>query len=437
LRKNARPWSWAVFVLAAGAALAWAGALVWTGRARTEGAAPFNFFWNLAYQLGTQNLTLALGVPAWACVVGTFVALGLGGYGTARAKAPKLAALYCLCAGWIVYFSAIYAPTSVTLLFNARHHLYFFLPFVLLAGALAELAARRLPRVTPVCALLTLVFAAMNARAVFGLQGELRTNDLEWRFLYDAQRDWPEGCRVVSPWWDPRRGLLTRLFPAAKAGSADGCLLVYRSALPQAIATRDLSPEAGGLLYGAPWREASWPHRFYTNYGLVPDKLEDAPGVERRSTFTVKVGFYRLPEPARLFAAADARLIAASERRGEAAAAALARAADLARRASNADRALWRAWDPAGEARLLCDRGVLEAVGGDKKAARRDLSAAAALKPAFLPAYLSLGELEAGDGRREAAKAVFDAGLRAPSSAADRSDMRALIAEARKRLGTR
>jgi tetratricopeptide (TPR) repeat protein len=83
-----------------------------------------------------------------------------------------------------------------------------------------------------------------------------------------------------------------------------------------------------------------------------------------------------------------------------------------------------------GSGRLRSDRGVVKALLGRKEEAIADLREAVRLEPGLLEAYVSLGSLLAGSGRREEAREAYRLGLRrCGASAADKGMRRVLEAE--------
>jgi len=215
---------------------------------------------------------------------------------------------------WLGYFSLIFSSTDHYPLQFMRHQLYFFLPCAcLFALGLEgfEAAAKRLPGGGKVFHVLLFFFlagyAALNARAALGLNGELRTNDRELAFLAEARRDWEPGCLAVYPKLDgadARAALIAKYFPVMPncAAGRGRCLLKYVSPDPVIFAGAEPAPLAREPLAAGPdsgaWRALSFRHSFYTiltrSSGTAgPYRLETADPV------TLTIGFFRLEDSGR------------------------------------------------------------------------------------------------------------------------------------------
>jgi len=79
------------------------------------------------------------------------------------------------------------------------------------------------------------------------------------------------------------------------------------------------------------------------------------------------------------------------------------------------------------QARWLSDRGVVQALMGRPALAHKDFEAALALDPGLLPAYLSLGSIEAAAGRPDLAMAIYKRGLEQPARTTDDLELQRLI----------
>ena len=284
---------------------------------------------HLLSQLGTRNLAIPFGAglpaaenpgPQTAEAVGgaaaalcllflLFSVAGalLGGFAD-REKAKRYGAFLAVLLLWLGYFSAIFSSADHYPLHFMRHQLYFFLPCAcLFALGLEgfESAAKRLPAAWTGAfgALLCLclaAYAALNARAAFGLNAELRTNDRELAFLMEAQSGWEPGCLAIyTPAGrdDARAALLAKYFPVmdACAGGPGQCLLKYVSPEP-VIFDRPAPPLAQKPLLagteGEAWRSASFKHSFYT--------ILQSPGgagapyrLEKAGPLPLTLGFFR------------------------------------------------------------------------------------------------------------------------------------------------
>jgi len=106
-----------------------------------------------------------------------------------------------------------------------RHRLYFFIPFSVLAAAAVDAIFPR--RFSKQSAYLFSIFLAgwylpMNLRISKDFRHELRTNDLEWQFLYSAAKSWPPGCRAVYPYGDAKKVILKIFFALRKRRAGSG-----------------------------------------------------------------------------------------------------------------------------------------------------------------------------------------------------------------------
>lgn len=293
------------------------------GRMLSELSSPAR---HLISQLGTRNLALSFGAAlpaaenpgpqfsedaggaaAALCLLFLLFSVSgamLGGFIDGR-KAKRNAAFLAVLLLWLGYFSAIFSVADHYPLHFMRHQLYFFLPCAYLFALGLEgfrSAAERLPPagVKAFNALLFLclaAYASLNARAAFGLNGELRTNDRELALLMEARREWEPGCLAVyAPAGrdDARAALLAKYFPVMDAcsGGPGQCLLKYVSPEPL-IFTRpaarplDQKPLLAGT-DGEAWRSASFKHSFYT---ILP-----GPGdgrLEKAEPLPLTIGFFR------------------------------------------------------------------------------------------------------------------------------------------------
>lgn len=245
---------------------------------------------------------------SWAFILASLAGAALGGFADGE-KAKRYAVFAALLALWLVYFSMIFSSADHYPLHFMRHQLYFFLPcaylFALGLDGL-ENAARRLPApgVKAFQVLLTLLLASyafLNARAAFGLNGALRTNDRELALLMEAQRDWEPGCLAVYPELvqsDARAGLLAKYFPVMRncEGGQGQCLLKYVSPEPAIFAAREASPLAQKRLLagteGEAWRAISFRHSFYTILNRPGGALEQR--LETAEPVPLNIGFFRL-----------------------------------------------------------------------------------------------------------------------------------------------
>lgn len=247
-------------------------------------------------QLWGNNLAIGLHIPA-AAVFFAVAAAFLLVFRRALAAGDRRRLSYCAallaCA---LCFSAVFSVQSEYPLHFMRHQLYFFLPFACLA-AFAWEALWRPGRVKAGWAVLILVCAVYlraNAAAAAGLEAEKRTNDLEWRLLLKARKNWPPGCVLVYGQHDHRRNVLKKYFPLFSGDCSQkkpNCVFKYIPAHCQVFS----GPEAGrpwgcvqpwlpaGTRPGAALAEAGFHHRFYTIF-------RDS---ESRAPVPVRIGFYR------------------------------------------------------------------------------------------------------------------------------------------------
>ena len=196
-----------------------------------------------------------------------------------------------------------------------RHQLYFFIPFVFLFSLGLnglESAAGKLPgagrsRLYALCCVCLAVYAALNARAALGFNGELRTNDRELAFLAEAQRAWPPDRLVVFPRGNrtnSRFELIAKYFPPMPdcAGGTTGKLLKYVSPEPAVFSynTAFFSTDAldqAPLIAGpgaSPWRTTSFKHAFYTGLFRSADPME-----ETREPKQLTIGFFNIEDRGR------------------------------------------------------------------------------------------------------------------------------------------
>ena len=285
------------------------GWLVYLHKVNTyNGPREWRALYNFTAQLGSQNLSRSLGLPPMAVIfiVGAFFALLVTliilSAKTRRAIIIRTAWL----AVWLYYFSVIFMPLELYPLHFMRHNLYFYLPVCILAGlavsALELLSCSAKKVAFAFCGLLLLVYGIANVKTALALNGELRTNDLEWQFLLKTRKDWPSNCVAVYPYNDSRFDIISKYFPFAwpeAAASSDKCLLVYKSPVHNVVqvmfAEQDkptddfikfLSPD-----YSNPVRATTFTHRFYTIWhgggkgNLNLETLEPVP---------VTIGFYKV-----------------------------------------------------------------------------------------------------------------------------------------------
>ena len=261
---------------------------------------------------GLQAPALVTGAAAglcWAFLLASLAGALLGGL-AGKEKTKRNGVYLALLLIWLGYFSMIFGPTDHYPLHFMRHQLYFFLPCAyLFALGLDgfESAAKRLPgpghRVfSALLAVFLACYAALNARAAFGLNRALRTNDREFAFLMEARRDWPTGSLAVHPKlsrMNARADLIAKYFPGMDncAGRPGQRLLKYASPEPLIFTDPEPPPLPQKPLLagtgGEAWRAVSFKHSFYTiltrpSGDAGPYRLETADPVP------LTIGFFRL-----------------------------------------------------------------------------------------------------------------------------------------------
>lgn len=290
---------------AAWALLAAAAALCAVWLAEVAGRYPYNgpeprealrLGLHLMEQLWKNNLSIALHVPAAAvfpAVAGAFVLVAWR-----AAAAGDRRRLFCAAAllAGALYLSSIFSVQAEYPLHFMRHQLYFFLLFACLAAFAWEALWRPGYEKAGLAALVVLcgIYLGANASAAAGLQGEKRTNDLEWRLLLDARGRWPAGCALVYGQHDHRKNVLRKYFPLLSGDCAQkepACVYKYIPAHcqvfsgPEAGRPQDCVPPwlPGGESATPALAEAGFAHSFYTIF-------RDA---ESRQPLPVRIGFYR------------------------------------------------------------------------------------------------------------------------------------------------
>lgn len=263
----------------------------------------FNLVQNVDLELGAMNLQPLTGLPAeWTA--GALGALWIGAaiVGVRRWRTGRSDCFWpiFLC-GWILYFSCIFNEALLFPLQEIRHHLYFFMPVAMLLGVLSDEVSARIPPLWGRAALAGFlsVYFVLNLRQARALQGVLRTNDVEWQFLYEAADQWPAGCRVLeSAVSDRRRDLLRKYFPTAgiDAEASGGCLLGYSSPADQTLSAvrrpDDEAREDADAACGAIVKERLFTHRFYTLWRR--DAGDDVSVVETPDPILVHARFCRV-----------------------------------------------------------------------------------------------------------------------------------------------
>lgn len=258
---------------------------------------------HLEYQLGDANLAAAAhflkgrtaALAAAAGLAGILLPWALpSGSGSLRRSSAAFVLVL-----WLVYMAVFFACTGEYPLHFMRHQAYFFLPAALLfafaSGQAAGLAGRRRWFIVPVCALF-LAYAALNYRQARALDGELRTNDLEWQVLLEAARGLPRGCAVVYPDFnDSRHALLGKYFRLAESGEAlaGTCFVKYLSPLYQ-IAPADLPKTAQNY---NPWAPGYVQAREEPLFGRVFPHRSYCTWAEPRAPRFIKTGFYPAATP--------------------------------------------------------------------------------------------------------------------------------------------
>ncbi|OGR45474.1 MAG: hypothetical protein A2X35_08150 [Elusimicrobia bacterium GWA2_61_42] len=247
-------------------------------------------------QLWKSNLSIGLHVPAAAvfpAVAGAFVLVAWRAL--AAGDGRRLFCAAALLAG-ALYLSSVFSVQAEYPLHFMRHQLYFFLLFACLAAFAWEALWRPGYEKVGLAALIVFcgIYLGANASAAAGLEGEKRTNDLEWRLLLEARAKWPTGCALVYGQHDHRKNVLKKYFPLLSGDCAQkepACVYKYIPAHCQVFS----GPEAGRPQDCVlPWlpgggsaapalAEAGFPHRFYTMF-------RDA---EARQPLPVRIGFYR------------------------------------------------------------------------------------------------------------------------------------------------
>ena len=319
LRPGARARTWLLLCPAVLLFTGWALMLIrggdYNGPLFSEAA---RLFRNLQYQLGEKNLGVffpqAAGLAQYLAV-GALVLI----FFRARFSGRDRLVLGAVLLLWTVYAAAIFIPLDRYPLHFMRHQLYFFIPFVFVFAAAWEAlwdrprgraltAGLKWAALACFCAL----YLGANVKAVRSLEGEKRTNDLEWALLLKASKNWPKDCSVVYPVRDSRYFLLRKYFPFYEdrgrrgnrySGSrlwadplegvppSSGCFIKYLPPTYQIFSDADpgfsqdynpASPSYAGP-GDAPLYESAFRHRFYT---IFADS-------ESRREIPVRLGFYR------------------------------------------------------------------------------------------------------------------------------------------------
>jgi len=258
---------------------------------------------NLEYQLGSANLAALLpflkGQAAALTAAAGLAGLGLPALRPAgdRLRGSATAAVLIL---WVVYMSVFFMPLDRYPLHFMRHQAYFFLPaallFAFVLGQAAPLTPGRRRALAAVAGVLALVYAGLNYRAARALDGELRTNDIEWQVLLEASRGLAPGCAVVYPEMDDsRHDLLAKYFRLARTGAdlSGSCSVKY---LPPIYQTPQGRPKKLLQQYNAaspgyvgaaekPLFGRTFVHRFYSVW--------DGPA----SAGPIRIGFYPAETP--------------------------------------------------------------------------------------------------------------------------------------------
>lgn len=252
-------------------------------------------------QLWENNLAIALRLPALAVPLATAAAFIFIFY-RAMAAGDRRRPVYCaLLAAWALYVSVIFSTQAEYPLHFMRHQLYFFIPFVFLAAFAWEAAwGAGFARLKwPVLVVLCAVYLSANKAAALSLEGELRSNDLEWGVLLKASREWPRGCGLAYGPLDARRSVLKKYFPllvGGCSGAAPACVYKYVPVHCQVFSGPENGRPEGclgpwlpsGISSGKPLAEVSFKHRFYTVF-------RDS---ETRFPVPVRAGFYPATGPA-------------------------------------------------------------------------------------------------------------------------------------------
>lgn len=255
---------------------------------------------HFTYQLWERNLAVFSPIPAagaWLLTAGCFVLV----FARALRAGDRRRLFYAgLVLAWAFYVAEIFMPLDLFPLHFMRHQLYFFLPFAFLAAFAWEAAwGGRLVRLKwALLAGFCAVYLGANASAALSLEGERRSNDLEWSLLLKGSRDWPRGCALAYGPQDHRRGVLKKYFPLLWGDCAQpvpACVLKYvpvhcqvfggpEGGRPEGCTALWLPPPSGVK----PLAEAAFSHRFYT---IFSDS-------ETRLPVPVRAGFYPASGPA-------------------------------------------------------------------------------------------------------------------------------------------
>ena len=281
---------------AAALCLAWlyfvAGRTPYNGPSTAEFLRPAAHF---AYQLWEKNLALFLPLPAasaWIIAAACFVLAFAG----APAAGDRRRLFYVwMVLAWVCYVSEIFVPQDLYPLHFMRHQLYFFLPFAFLAALAWEAAwdTRAVRLKWALLAVFCAVYLRANAAAALSLEGEKRSNDIEWNLLLKASREWPRGCALAYGPYDQVRGVLKKYFPLMRgdcSAAAPACVIKYVPVHCQVFSgpeagrpegcTGPWLPPAGQA--ARPLAEVSFTHRFYTIFR----------GEETTLPVPVRAGFY-------------------------------------------------------------------------------------------------------------------------------------------------
>lgn len=249
----------------------------------------FSFiFRNFNYQLGENNLYLIFNFLNGKLLYLISIILIFMAYSIVRVKDKKslkpLITLFIFF--WLLFFSAIFQPMDLYPLHFARHHLYFFIPFIFfLSISLYYLYLRLTKRyklfLSFMLGLLFCFYLIFNIKALRFFDKSFRTNDIEWNLLIESQDKIPQNCSIYYPFEGARADILNKYFNSGKIKSE--CIVKYVS--PELFIFKNRQ-YAGLKKYlenmGSPIIKKKFFHKFYTVWDS-----------EEKDSIHLDIGFYK------------------------------------------------------------------------------------------------------------------------------------------------
>ena len=234
---------------------------------------PANAFPDHLYRLGLGTFALA-----------AFLLAALFPSGISWRKIPHIPAAIALT---LAYFMCIYHWQDHYPLHFARHRMFMMVPMTALAAfsikTISQLVINRIPRqkiiaITAV-SLMLILYAAINVKTAYSLNGSLRNNDIEWQLLCNTQKKLKGKFNITTGINTKRNAFLLHYFGIPKKSSAPSLYYISADMITFSKKAKDFT--------GNEWTIPVITKTFYNSFHTTIKE-------ESHAKILIRPGFYKI-----------------------------------------------------------------------------------------------------------------------------------------------